>query len=100
MWMHLHQKKCQEGICRDSQISATCLVILFICHICVNAQITDAAVPRISKDADTPQDILKASENIDHKCTNMTSVLNPGNFFNTFICFTSIYLTPNRSNSS
>ncbi|XP_074102883.1 popeye domain-containing protein 3 isoform X3 [Cotesia typhae] len=77
MWMHLHQKKCQEGICRDSQISATCLVILFICHICVNAQITDAAVPRISKDADTPQDILKASENIDHKCTNMTSVLNP-----------------------
>lgn len=81
MWMHLYQKKCQEGICRDSRISATCLVFfLFFCHIYVNAYVTDAAVPRLSKDADTPQDILKASKNTDHKCTNMTSVVNPGNF--------------------
>ncbi|XP_014298988.1 popeye domain-containing protein 3 isoform X1 [Microplitis demolitor] len=78
MWMHLYQKKCQEGICRDSRISATCLVFfLFFCHIYVNAYVTDAAVPRLSKDADTPQDILKASKNTDHKCTNMTSVVNP-----------------------
>ncbi|XP_063995188.1 popeye domain-containing protein 3-like isoform X2 [Diachasmimorpha longicaudata] len=68
MWSRFNPIGCLKGC----GLYLFCLVILCWCHISVDANLTDAAVPNIPEGTDTSKNLLPAPRER-HKCTTPTS---------------------------